>query len=270
MHIQLPEWMIVSTIGKSQYITKLDLLKGYWAVLLTERDKEISAFVTPDGAYQYRVMPFGMWNSQATFVRLMNKYISNTSGVDAYIDDDTEEEHLEMIRKVMQWLREARLTVNLDKSEFCSAKVNYLGHVIGHGKIKRIEAKMAAIAEYPRPTNSRRLRRFLGMANYYSRYCKNLAEIATPPTNLLRKGQKFTWTQKCETVLETIKSILKSNPVLRAPDFNKSFQMHTDASDIGIDAVLIQEDENGKSHPVSYYLKKLSFRNCIRPLRRKH
>lgn len=157
----------------------------YWAVPLTERAKEISAFVTPDGAYQYRVMPFGMRNSQATFVCLMNKCITDISGVDAYVDDmiiysDTEEEHLETIRKVFQRLREARLTVNLDKSEFCSAEVKYLGHVIGHVKIKPIEAKTAAIAEYPRPTNNRSLRRFLGMANYYRRYCKNLAEIAAP------------------------------------------------------------------------------------------
>lgn len=104
----------IDKIGKSKYITKLDLLKGYWAVPLTEKAKEISAFVTPDGAYQYKVMPFGMRNSQATFVHLMNKCISNISGADAYIDDmviysDTEE-HLETIRKVFQRLRETRLT----------------------------------------------------------------------------------------------------------------------------------------------------------------
>ena len=82
-------WMedCIDQIGKEQYITKCDLLKGYWAVPLTERAKWISAFVTSEGAYQYRVIPFGMRNYQATFVRLMNKCLARISGVDAYIDD---------------------------------------------------------------------------------------------------------------------------------------------------------------------------------------
>ena len=78
-HFQCPEWMIalsIDNIGHAKYVTKFDLLKGFWQIPLTDRAKEISAFVTPDGLYQYKVMPFGMKNSPATFQRLINMIIT--------------------------------------------------------------------------------------------------------------------------------------------------------------------------------------------------
>ena len=77
----------IDRIGNAKYITKCDLLKGYLCVPLTERAKEISAFVTPDGLYQYKVMPFGMKNSQATFQSLMNMCLKDLEGVEVYVDD---------------------------------------------------------------------------------------------------------------------------------------------------------------------------------------
>ena len=122
----------IDRIGNAKYITKCDLLKGYWCVPLTERAKEISAFVTPDGLYQYKVMPFGMKNSQATFQRLMNICLKDLEGVEVYVDDivifsDTWEEHLKRLEQVLFRLKEANLTVNLSKSDFVKAKVVYLG-----------------------------------------------------------------------------------------------------------------------------------------------
>ena len=76
----------IDKIGNSKYITKFDLLKGFWQIPLTERAKEISAFVTPDGLYRYKVMPFGMKNSPATFQRLINTIIAGIEHCDAYID----------------------------------------------------------------------------------------------------------------------------------------------------------------------------------------
>ena len=93
----------IDRVGKATYVTKFDLLKGIWEVPLTDRDKEISAFFTPNGLYQYKVMPFGMKNSPASFQRLINKVIADLKGCEAYIDDviiyrDTWEEHLTIIR----------------------------------------------------------------------------------------------------------------------------------------------------------------------------
>ena len=128
----------IDKVGYSKYVTKFDLLKGFWKVPLTDRAKEVSAFATPNGLYQYKVMPFGMKNSPATFQRLVNNVICGLDGCDAYIDDviiysDSWSDHLQRIRKFFDRLSKAKLTVNLAKPEFCHATVTFLGHLVGQG-----------------------------------------------------------------------------------------------------------------------------------------
>ena len=94
----------IDNIGHAKYVTKFDLLKGFWQIPLTDRAKEISAFITPDGLYQYKGMPFGMKNYPATFQRLVNRLIFGLDGCKAYIDDaiiysEEWEQHLEIIRE---------------------------------------------------------------------------------------------------------------------------------------------------------------------------
>ena len=118
----------IDRIGHAKYVSKFDLLKEYWQVPLTQRAQELLAFVTPDGLFQYRVMPFGMKNAPATFQQMMNSVICGLDGCDAYIDDlvlysDSWEDHVQLLRKFFSRLRDAHLTVNLSKSEFCRARV---------------------------------------------------------------------------------------------------------------------------------------------------
>ena len=92
----------IDRIGCAKYVTKFDLLKGFWQVPLTDRAKEISAFVTADGLFQYKVAAFGMKNSPATFQRLINNVIAGLNGCEAYIDNiiiysNTWEDHLRII-----------------------------------------------------------------------------------------------------------------------------------------------------------------------------
>ena len=137
------------------------MLKGYRQVPLTQRAREISAFVTPSGLYQYKVMPFGMKN--------------------------------------------AKLTINLMKSEFGKATVKYLGHIVGRGQVRPLDAKIQTIAKFPIPTQRKELARFLGMAGYYRNFCLNFLEIAAPLTNLLSKKVKFVWTDDCQLAFITPK-----------------------------------------------------------------
>ena len=253
----------IDKVGNSKYVTKFDLLKGFWQVPLTDRAKEVSAFATPNGLYQYKVMPFGMKNSPATFQRLVNNVICGLDGCDAYIDDviiysDSWSDHLQRIRQFFDRLSKAKLTVNLAKTEFCHATVTFLGHLVGQGQVKPLEAKVNAISEFPVPKCKRQLMQFLGMAGYYRKFCKNFSSIAEPLTNLLKKSTKFKWNDKCQDAFDRLKAILKSAPVLLAPDFDKCFKLAVDASDVGIGAVLLQEDNNGIDHPVCYFSKKFN------------
>ena len=115
-------------IRKAKFVSKIDLLKGYYQIPLTDNAKLISAFITPEGLYQYTVLPFGLCNAAATFQRLMNKLISGISGTGVYIDDiicysDNWEEHMVVLRKVFERLRQAQMTVNLVKSEIGLAQL---------------------------------------------------------------------------------------------------------------------------------------------------
>ena len=201
----------IDKVGNSKYVTKFDLLKGFWQVPLTDRAKEVSAFATPNGLYQYKVMPFGMKNSPATFQRLVNNLICGLDGCDAYIDDviiysDSWSDHLQRIRKFFDRLSKAKLTVNHAKTEFCHATVTFLGHLVGQGQVKPLKAKVNAISEFPVPKCKRQLMRFLGMAGYYSyrKFCKNFSGIAEPLTNLLKKSTKFKWNDKCQDAFDRL------------------------------------------------------------------
>ena len=103
----------INRVGRATYVTKFDLLKGFWQVQLTERAKEILAFVTPDGFYQNKVMPFGMKKSLSSFQCLINKVIANNDGYEGYNDDayrSTWEEHSKIIQELFERLNKAKFT----------------------------------------------------------------------------------------------------------------------------------------------------------------
>ena len=251
----------IDQIGNAKFVSTFDMLKGYWQVPLTQRAREISAFVTPSGLYQYKVMPFGMKNAPATFQRMVNKLVRDIDGCEGYIDDvvifsDNWSDHIRQIERFFQIMREAKLTINLMKSEFGKATVKYLGHIVGQGQVRPLDAKIQTIVKYPIPTSRKELARFLGMAGYYRNFCLNFSEIAAPLTNLLSKKVKFVWTDDCQLAFDKVKLLLQKSPVLKSPDYEKPFKLIIDSSDIGTGSVLVQEASDGLDHPVSYFSKK--------------
>ena len=251
----------IDQIGNAKFVSTFDMLKGYWQVPLTQRAREISAFVTPSGLYQYKVMPFGMKNAPATFQRMVNKLVRDIDGCEGYIDDvvifsDNWSDHICQIERFFQIMREAKLTINLMKSEFGKATVKYLGHIVGQGQVRPLDAKIQTIVKYPIPTSRKELARFLGMAGYYRNFCLNFSDIAAPLTNLLSKKVKFVWTDDCQMAFDKVKLLLQKSPVLKSPDYEKPFKLIIDSSDVGTGSVLVQEASDGLDHPVSYFSKK--------------
>ena len=155
-------------------------------------------------------------------------------------------------------MSDANLTVNLYKSDIGQAYVTYLGHQVGQGKVLLKAAKVQAIGYYPVPTHNKEVLRFLDMTGFYRKFCKMFAHIAEPLTNLLAKNAKFVWTENCQAVFENLKGLLTLEPVLLAADFCKPFKLVVDASDVGVGAALLQDDDQGVEHPVSYFSKKLN------------
>ena len=253
----------IDTVANAKYITKLDLLKGFWQVPLTSRAKELSCFVTLGKTYKCTVMPFGMKNASATFQRLMNLLTRDLKGCVAYIDDlivhsNSWSEHLVRLEGLLKALREANLVVKLSKCEFVHAQVNYLGYVVGHGTVAPPDAKVKAICEMTHPKTRKEVRRILGMAGYYRQFIMNFSDVVAPLTDLLKKDRKFMWTPDCDDAFQMLKVILSSSPLLAAPNFDKPFKLAVDASNLGIGAVLIQDDCDNVERPVSYYSKKFN------------
>lgn len=148
---------------------------------MSQRAKEISAFITSDGLYSYNVMSFGLRNAPATFQRLMNRVISGLEGVAVYLDDvgvfsDSWEKHLVGIADLLSRFEEAGLTINLAKCEFAKATVTYLGKVVGQGFVRPVRAKVEAIDGFPSPT-TKELMRFLGLVGYCRGICRNCSTV---------------------------------------------------------------------------------------------
>ncbi|XP_078246340.1 uncharacterized protein LOC144588102 [Pogona vitticeps] len=256
---------LIETIGGCRFISSLDLVKGYWQLRIDPRDQEKTAFCSPFGLYEFRVLSFGLRNAPATFQRLMDQTLAGLSDFTvAYIDDigifsNTWEDHLIHLEVVLQRLSAAGLTVKASKCQLGSPEIKYLGHMVGGGMIKPLEAKIEAVRDWPRPNTKKKVKSFLGLVGYYRKFIPRFSEIAAPLTDLTKKkaDDRIPWTSDCEAAFQRLKEALIHYPVLRAPDFDREFIIYTDASNSGVGAVLCQEDENGDQHPVSYLSRKL-------------
>ncbi|XP_050806680.1 uncharacterized protein LOC127049621 [Gopherus flavomarginatus] len=259
---------LLEKLGRAQFISTIDLTKGYWQVPLDEPAKERSAFVTHAGVYEFNVLPFGLRNAPATFQRLVDGLLAGLEEFAvAYLDDvaifsDSWPEHLLHLEKVFERIRQAGLTVKAKKCQIGQNRVTYLGHQVGRGTINPLQAKVDAIQKWPVPRSKKQVQSFLGLAGYYRRFVPHYSQIAAPLTDLTKKTQPnaVKWTDECQKAFTQLKATLMSDPVLRAPDFEKPFLVTTDASERGIGAVLLQEATDHNFHPVVFLSKKLSER----------
>ncbi|KAI3453949.1 hypothetical protein Pfo_010612 [Paulownia fortunei] len=247
-------------LGGAKIYTKMDLQKGYYQVQIAEGDDPKTACITRYGSFEWLVMPFGLTNAPATFCTLMNKifqpYLDRFMVV--YLDDiviysNSLEEHANHLRIVFQVLRENELYVKKEKCSFAKEEVPFLGHIIGHGQLQMDGAKIRAIVEWEAPTKVTELRSFLGLVNYYRRFIQGYSARAAPLIDLLKKGKTWEWSEKCQHAFDDLKAAVSSEPVLALPDFDKPFELHTDASDFAIGGVLMQE-----GHPIAFESRKLN------------
>jgi hypothetical protein len=188
---------IFAKLQGDKYYSKIDLAKGYWQVPIREQDKPKTAFITPDGCYQFRKMPFGLVNATATFNRLMRKVTRQTKNTDSFVDDvlnhtRTWQQQMQSLRLVFERLRQGRLTARPTKCFIGFQSLVFVGHQISDGALHPHPDKVKEIVEAPRPNTKRQVRSFLGLVGYYRSYIPNFSTIAFPLTNLTKKNQPNT------------------------------------------------------------------------------
>ena len=262
----------LDALRHAKYFTTLDMASGYWQIGLSEDAKQKSAFCTTSGLYQFKVMPFGLTNAPATFQRLMERVLAGLQWQVCliYIDDviifsRTVEGHIQQLQAVFDRLKAAGLKLKPKKCHLFRRRVQYLGHVVSEEGISTDPEKLEAIRNWERPTTVSQVRSFLGLCSYYRRFVPEFATLARPLIKLTEKTTPFTWTDEQEKSWIVLKEKLMSPPVLDYPDPEKTFILDTDASDVGIGAVLSQETD-GHERVIAYgsrVLTKPERRYCV-------
>ena len=238
---------LLDRVRGAKIFSSLDLASGYWQIPMKKTDMEKTAFSTPDGHFEFKVLPFGLTNGPATFQRIMYQVAGKIRSVLVYLDDLlilslTWEDHLHTLREVFLALRRHAFKLQAKKCHFACPQMLFVGHLIDKDGCRPDPKKLSAIHSIPSPTDVSSLKRFLGLANYYRRFVKNFARIASPLFALLKKGTPWSWTDEHASCFSFLKQKLTEAPVLAPPDPSLPYELYTDASGLGVGAVLCQGD----------------------------
>ncbi len=257
---------LLQSIGKDNTVfTTLDLKSGFWQIPLDPSSRQITAFSTPSGHYEWLRAPMGLRNSPLTCQRLVNSLFQGLigDGLFVYLDDlilvsRDLESHFDKLDLVLQKFQEAGLKLNLSKCKFLRSRIEFLGHIVDKDGIHTTDAKVRAVQNFPTPTSVTHVRSFLGLAGYYRAFIKDFASIASPLTRLLKKEVSFVWHDAQQTSFDQLKHALTHAPVLTFPDYTLPFILCTDASALGVGAVLMQQTESSRPQVIAYASRTLN------------
>ncbi len=255
----------LDALSGSKWFSTLDLKSGYWQVKVATEDRPKTAFPIPGGGlWQFVTMPFGLCTAPATFEKLMEKVLSKLTWKICliYLDDiivfsKTFDEHVENLRQVFERLRNANLKMNPKKCALFRKTVSFLGHIVSENGIATDPDKTDTVNNWPIPTNVKEIRQFLGLCSYYRKFVYGFADLARPLHKLTEQSQRFIWTEDCQAAFDKLKRALTSSPILAYPTPDDLFILDTDASNIGLGAVLSQV-QNGVEKVICYYSKTFS------------
>lgn len=258
---------ILDNLRDARYLSSIDLSKAFWQVPIVPEDREKTAFYVPNrGTFCFKRTAFGLTNAPATQQRLVDLLFREFDlKVFAYLDDiivvsNDFNSHVSLLLRVLGKLKQANLTINLDKCQFFRSQLKYLGYVVDSCGLRTDPEKVKAILNYPTPSCRKDIKRFLGTATWYRRFVPNFSTIAGPLNKLTsskKGGPPFVWSAEADAAFKRLKECLVSAPILSCPDYDKAFEVHTDASNYGVGAMLTQTID-GKEHPIAYMSKSLS------------
>lgn len=255
---------LLDQLQGAKVFSSLDLQSGYYQIRINPEDVAKTAFITPYGSYQFKVLSMGLCNSAATFQAVMNKlFAKHKDFCCVYLDDllifsKNPAEHAQHLATVLKVLKENELFCKLKKCDIEKKELKFLGHLVGQDGIKVDPAKTAVVQNWPTPTSVTQVRSFLGLANYFRKFLQGYSSQVAPLVALTRQGVFWnteTWTPECQAAFDGVKLALTQAPTLAMANFEEPFEMEIlcDASLLGIGAVLTQQ-----GRPIAYESKKLT------------
>ena len=256
---------MVDDVAGNKYYCTLDLKDAYYQCRLDEESRDITTFSDGKNLFRFKRLPFGLSVAPAIFTRVMQEVLRpllKQGFVKNYLDDviifaPDYNTLLERLKLTFERMTEMGLKLNVSKCHFFQRKIKFLGHIVSHRGIEVNPENVEGIAKMEPPKSTKEVRRFIGMCSFYRKFITNFAKIAAPLTTLQSKLVKFNWTPECQTAFETLKEKLMSTPILVKADLSKEFELHTDASNHHVGAVLMQKEMEGLK-PIGYFSKKLN------------
>jgi ribonuclease HI len=251
-HFPLPriDQLVDSAAGHDR-MSFLDAFQGYHQIPMTLSDQEKTAFITPRGAYCYKVMPFGLKNAGATYQRMMTTMFGNQIGktVEVYIDDMLvksvrREDHLTHLREVFEILRRDELRLNAPKCLFGVCSRKFLGHIISSRGIEANPDQISALISLKEPKNTKQVQHLTGMIAALGQFISRSADKCRPFFQLLGKKRKFLWDEDCSAAFQGIKAYLSSPPCLSIPSPGEPLYLYLAVSEHAVSAVLVRETPN--------------------------
>ncbi|CAM9901154.1 unnamed protein product, partial [Sphacelaria rigidula] len=245
-----------SGLTGSKYFTSVDSASGFFQLEVAEEDRPFTAFRDARGhVWQYQRCRFGLTVRPATFHRPVSEALLPARGVKKWLGNilwpsATFAGHMTGLRVVLYSLLKAGLTVNFQKSQWCTQQQDFVGMTIDASGIRPSQSKIEAIAQLGEPQRVEELRLCLGKTGYLRRYIKGDSNPAAPLTDLLRdprfaskraRRMEIPWGDQQQQAFLDLKSALMSYPILAYPDWNERFVLHSDASEFAAGVALAQE-----------------------------
>ena len=257
---------IIHRVGGANWISSWDMRSGYYQLLVKPEHRWLTAFVTDYGVYAWTRMPFGLKCASNSFIRAVQQVLQPIQKFcDSYVDDLATfschwEAHLEHVRQFLSTMRDAGLTLKLEKCDFAKSQVTFVGHIIGSGRHGVDPNKVACVESMKAPVTKKEVRQLLGFFSYFRTYVQDFAGLAEPITELTKKGMpnQVVWTATHQAAFDAMKKGLCEATKLHIIEYGQPCGILTDASEKSVGSCLIQWDASGAEKPIAFASAKLS------------
>lgn len=251
---------ILTGLAGNNYFARLDLRKGFWQVPVEEDSIPLTAFVTPTGLYEFLRLPMGVKTGPSHFQRQVALALQGVDNVAVFIDDvavygTTKESFLKSLREVLNVLRKHEFRLKRAKCRLNLKCMQYVGFIASGQGYTLSETRRQGLRDMAAPTSTTEVRAYMGLCNVFRDFVKDFALIAKPLTSLCGKGVPFQWKAEQQRAFELLKQACCDAPVLSFIDPTKTLVLQTDASNVGVGAILLQRSDNKIDMPICYLSK---------------
>jgi RNase H-like domain found in reverse transcriptase/Reverse transcriptase (RNA-dependent DNA polymerase) len=250
---------ILAKLGKSKLYSTFDACKGFYAIKMDDESKQYTGFVYRNAHYHFCVCPFGLINAPNVYSKMKQKLLYRANNIENFVEDIIAfdmniNSQLATLRDLFERVRRANIKLKPSKVKIGCGEVQYLGQIVGAGKIRPTDENVEKIVNAPVPRTKNGVRSLCGMINWPRKFIPNAAELLKPLPDLTAKSKSeiIQWCPELQKAWDEVKLILTTKPLLTLYEPNKEHVIMTDASSEFLGGCLFHTEDDGVLHPVMY------------------